>query len=190
MQAISANPDIQCLWGPRMADLKSKNAPDKSRAVCIQPTTAFRRAQPNHSPWKHPSPPLPLYLRNPASLTCQLTQDKSPTKPRFCALRFPFSISFPSSPVRWNPDRCLIYPHPHLAIRLSRYVHPTRHIAVKSAPDTSLRASARTHFWSYVRQVLCMCFHAPFVVRRIYIYAGCYVCARLPCALSWAFGLG
>lgn len=88
--------------------------------------------------------PPPYRCTNPVSVTCQLTQAKSPTKPRFCALRFP--IPFPllvSSLIRWNPDRCLV--HPPLSHSGSRYMHPTHHIAVKLASDTLLLLFESAH---------------------------------------------
>ncbi|CDM35477.1 unnamed protein product [Penicillium roqueforti FM164] len=148
---------------PRLVDLK-QNALDKVvQRTYIQPT-AFRRSRPNHSPWK-PSPPPYLTVGPP----CHLSANRSPSKPRCCTSRFqiPFSPSFP------REDDTTPLSH-----SVAKYVHPTRHIAVKSTSDISLRASASMQPWDYIGK-----YHACAVLRYsvhpTYMLGACYVCVRL-----------
>jgi hypothetical protein len=168
---------------------KVKNAPNESRAACsVQRAYNFQFSSSSaesqsmgtfiHPPYRCTLTTLPLSLVNQPKTKC-------PTKSRFCGFCGFCALHFPNlfppldfSPLRWNPDRCLS--HPHFSHSVSRYLHPTRHIAVKLASDTSLCTCARIHIWSCIRQLSRIC-----SVRRTYMLGAMYVYV-FPSALSRA----
>lgn len=119
---------------------------------------------------------------------CHLSSNpktKRPTKSRFCGfctLRFPnlFPLIFLATTV----DPRSVSQPPPLQPLVSRYVHPTRHIAVKLASDTSLCANARMCTFGTILGNYRAC--APYVVHICWVLC---MCASPPLRCHGRLGL-
>ena len=122
--------------------------------------------------------PRPYRYTNPVSVSCQLTQKHNQTPVLHLTLSDPDpALGFLADTMESRS----VSRSPPLSHSGSRYMHPTHHIAVKSASDTSLLESAYAHLELCSASTACRCSVAPYVV---HIYVGYYVCVRLPfCAV-------
>lgn len=88
--------------------------------------------------------PLPCRCTNSVSVTCQLTQVKKPIQTPVLHLTYSDPVPALGFLANTMKSRSVSCPPP-LSHSGSRYMHPTHHIAVKSASDTSLFESAYAH---------------------------------------------